>query len=49
MKIIRDKTHYPVLANINNNYFEKNIDKNEYHRVSFEKNNSETKTNLIPK
>ena len=23
-----EKTHYPVLANINNNYFEINIDKN---------------------
>ena len=43
-----DKTHYPVLANIHNNYFEINIGKNGYHRISFEKNNSETKTNLIP-
>ena len=42
------KTHYPVLANIHNNYFEINIDKNEYHPISFEKYNTETKTNLIP-
>ena len=32
-----EKTHYPVLANIHNNYFEINIDKNEYHPISFEK------------
>ena len=43
-----DKTHYPVLANIHNNYFEIKIDKNEYHPISFEKNNTENKTNLIP-
>ena len=42
-------THYPVLANIHNNYFELNIDKNEYHLISYEKYNTETKTNLIPK
>ena len=30
----KDKTHYPVLANIHNNYFEINIDKNEYHPIS---------------
>ena len=24
-------THYPVLANKHNNYFEINVDKNEYH------------------
>ena len=33
-----------MLANIHNNYFEINIDKNEYHPISFQ-----TKTNLIPK
>ena len=44
-----EKTHYPVLANIHNNYFEINIDKNEYHPISFEKYNTETKINLIPK
>ena len=44
-----DKTHYPVLANIHNNYFEINLDKNEYHPISFEKFNTETKTNLVPK
>ena len=44
-----EKTHYPVLANIHNNYFELNIDKNEYHSISYEKYNTETKTNLIPK
>ena len=43
------KTHYSELANIHNNYFEVNIDKNEYHPISFEKYNTETKTNLIPK
>ena len=42
-------THYPVLANIHNNYFELNIDKNEYHPISYEKYNTETKTNVIPK
>ena len=45
----KEKTHYPVLANIHNNYFEINIDKNEYHPISYEKYNTETKTNLIPK
>ena len=44
-----EKTHYPVLANIQNKYFEINIDKNEYHPISYEKYNTETKTNLIPK
>ena len=37
------------MANIHNNYFEINIDKNEYHPISYEKYNTETKTNLIPK
>ena len=45
----KEKTDYPVLANIHNNYFEINIDKNEYHPISYEKYNTETKTNLIPK
>ena len=45
----KEKTHYPVLANIRNNYFEIIIDKNEYHPISYEKYNKETKTNLIPK
>ena len=44
-----EKTHYPVLANIHNNYFEINIDKNKFHPISYEKYNTETKTNLIPK
>ena len=44
-----EKTHYPVLANIHKNYFEINIDKNEHHPISYEKYNTETKTNLIPK
>ena len=44
-----EKTHYPVLANIHNNYFEINVDKNEYHAISYEKYNTETRTNLIPK
>ena len=44
-----EKTHYPVLANIHNNYFEINIDKNEHHPISYEKYNAETKTNSIPK
>ena len=44
-----DRTHYPILANIHNNYFENNIDKNEYHPISYEKYHKETKTNLIPK
>ena len=46
---ITEKTHYPVLANIHNNYFEITFDKNEYHPISYEKYNTETKTNLIPK
>ena len=37
------------MANIHNNYFEINIDKYEYHPISYEKYNTETKTNLIPK
>ena len=49
MTKIQKKTHYPVLANIHNNYCEKYIDKNEYHPISYEKYNTETKTNLIPK
>ena len=44
-----DRTHYPILANIHNNYFEINIDKNEYHPISYEKCHKETKTNLLPK
>ena len=44
-----DRTHYPILANIHNNYFEINIDKNEYYPISYEKYHKETKTNLIPK
>ena len=44
-----EKKHYPVLDNIHNNYFERNIDKNEYHPISYEKYNTETKTNMIPK
>ena len=44
-----DRTHYPILANIHNNYFEINIDKNEYHPISYEKYHKETKTNLISK
>ena len=44
-----EKTHYPVLANMHNNYFEIKFDKNEYHPISYEKYNTETKTNLIPK
>ena len=44
-----EKTHYPVLANIHNNYSEINIEKNKYHPISNEKYNTETKTNLIPK
>ena len=44
-----DRTHYPILANIHNNYFEINIDKNEYHPIPYEKYHNETKTNLIPK
>ena len=45
----KEKTHYPVLATIHNNYFERNIDKNKYHPILYEKYNTETKTNLIPK
>ena len=37
------------MANIRENYFEINIDKDEYHPISFEKYNTETETNLIPK
>ena len=44
-----EKTQYLVLANIYNNYFELNIDKIEYHPISFEKYNTETKPKLIPK
>ena len=44
-----DRTHYPILAKIHNNYFEINIDKNEYHPIPYEKYHKETKTNLIPK
>ena len=44
-----EQTHYPILANIHNSYFEINIDKNEYHPISYEKYHKETKTNLIPK
>ena len=47
--LLSEKTHYPVVANIHNIYFEINIDKNEYHPISYEKYNKETKTNLIPK
>ena len=36
-------------AKTSKNYFEINIDKNEYHPISYEKYNTETKTNLIPK
>ena len=43
-----DRTHYPILANIHN-YFKINIDRNEYHPISYEKYHKETKTNLIPK
>ena len=42
-----DKTHYPKLSNIHYNYFEINIDKNEYHPNSFEIYNTEKKK-LIP-
>ena len=49
MTKIQKKTHYPVLADIHNNYCEKYIDKNEYHPISYEKYNTEAKTNLIPK
>ena len=44
-----ERTHYPILANIHSIYFEINIDKNEYHPISYEKYHKETKTNLIPK
>ena len=43
----KETTHYPVLADIQSNYFEINIDKNEYHPISYDKYNTETKTNLI--
>ena len=43
-----EKTHYPVLASVHKNNFEIHIDKNEYHPISYEKYNKETKTNLIP-
>ena len=38
-----DITQYPALANIYSNYFEINIDKNEYHSISIEKYNTEKK------
>ena len=44
-----DQTHYPFLTNIHNNFFEIDIDKNEYQPISYEKFKNETKTNLIPK
>ena len=44
-----DKTHYPVLANTHNNKFQINIDKIEYHPISLEKYNTESKTNQIHK
>ena len=44
-----NRTHYSILANIHNNYYEININKNEYHPISYEKYHKETKTNLIPK
>ena len=44
-----EKTHCLVLTNMHNNYFEINIDKNEYHPISYEKYNTDTKTVLIPK
>ena len=44
-----DQTFYPLLANIHNNFFEINIDKNEYQPISYEKFKKETKTNLIAK
>ena len=44
-----DQTHYPLLTNIHNNFFEINIDKNQYQPISYEKLKNETKTNLIPK
>ena len=44
-----EKTHYLVLANIHSKYFEISIAKNEYHPISFQKYNIESKTTLIPK
>ena len=44
-----DQTHYPLIANIHNNFFAINIDRNEYQPISYKKFKSETKTNLIPK
>ena len=44
-----EKTRYQVLTKLHKNYFEINIDKNEYHPIASEKYNTETKTNLIPK
>ena len=44
-----DQTHYPLLANIHNNFFEINIDKSKYQPISYEKFKNVTKTNLIPK
>ena len=44
-----DQTYCPLFANIHNNFFEINIDKNEYQSISYEKFKNETKTNLIPK
>ena len=44
-----DQTHYPLLANIHNNFFEININKNECQPISYKKFKKETKTNLTPK
>ena len=44
-----DQTHYLLLANIRNNFFEINVDKNQYQPISYKKFKNETKTNLIPK
>ena len=44
-----DRTQYPILPNIHNNYFEIIIDKNEYPPILYEKYHKETKTFLIPK
>ena len=38
-----DQTHYPFLANIHNNFFEINIDKNEYQPISYKKFKNEKK------
>ena len=43
-----NQTHYPLLANIHNNFFEINIDKNEYQPISYKKIKNETNTNFIP-